>query len=145
MNDTSVTPVSNITQDNATPAAGAKPIEVTDATFEKEVMEASKTMPVFLDVHAEWCEPCKAIAPIVEKFATQDFAGKVKFVKLDADVNPEIIQKYGIRSIPTLMVFKDATVKVQQAGALGEPMMKDFINTYAFGTAGASVPMPMAA
>ncbi len=125
----------------------AKPLEVTDATFDTEVMEASKTMPVFLDVHASWCEPCKMIAPIVEKFAAQDFAGKVKFVKLDADVNPAIIQKYMIRSIPTLMVFKEGDVKVQQAGALSEPMMKDFINTYAFGSAGSSsdTEMPKAA
>lgn len=125
----------------------SEPLAVTDASYEKEVMEASKTIPVFVEVGAEWCPPCKAIEPIIKKFAAEDFKGKVKFVSVDADTAQEITQKYGIRSIPTLMVVKNAEVKVQQAGALSEPMLKDFINTYAFGTAGATAaaPMPMAA
>ncbi|MEP7103757.1 MAG: thioredoxin domain-containing protein [Candidatus Dojkabacteria bacterium] len=125
----------------------SKPMAVTDATFESEVVEASKSIPVFVEVGADWCPPCRAIEPILDKFAAEDFKGKVKFVNVNADVNQAITGKYKISSIPTLMVFKDGESKVQQAGALSEPMMKDFINTYAFGGAGTtdSESMPMAA
>jgi len=146
MDDSSTKPVSNIIQDDAQTTTASEPLVVTNETFQKEVMEASKTIPVFMEVGAEWCPPCRAIEPIIKKFAADDFKGKVKFVNIDADTATEITQKYGIRSIPTLMVFKDADVKVQQAGALSEPMMKEFINTYAFGSAAPAVDeMPKAA
>jgi thioredoxin 1 len=82
----------------------AKPREVTDSDFDKEVLEAGK--PVLVDFWAPWCGPCRMVAPIVEELA-DEYDGKVEFVKLNTDDNPNTAVKYGIRSIPTLLVFKD--------------------------------------
>ena len=92
-----------------------KPIEVTDNTFDAEVVEAET--PVIVDFWAEWCGPCKMIAPIVEELA-EEYDGKVLFTKLDIDSNPEVSMKYGIRSIPTLLVFKDGKPVEQIIGAV---------------------------
>ena len=81
----------------------AKPREVTDASFDQEVIKAVK--PVLVDFWAPWCGPCRMVAPIVEELA-QEYDGKVEFVKLNTDDNPNTAVKYGIRSIPTLLVFK---------------------------------------
>jgi len=81
----------------------AKPREVTDSDFDKEVLEAGK--PVLVDFWAPWCGPCRMVAPIVEELA-DEYDGKVEFVKLNTDDNPNTAVKYGIRSIPTLLVFK---------------------------------------
>ena len=81
----------------------AKPRDVTDTTFEQEVLQAGK--PVLVDFWAPWCGPCRMVAPVVEELA-EEYAGKVEFVKVNTDENPEISVKYGIRSIPTLLVFK---------------------------------------
>lgn len=81
----------------------AKPKEVTDATFEQEVLKAPR--PVLVDFWAPWCGPCRMVAPIVEELA-EEYEGKVNFVKLNTDDNPVIASRYGIRSIPTLLVFK---------------------------------------
>jgi len=81
-----------------------KPRDVTDATFDQEVIKASK--PVLVDFWAPWCGPCRMVAPIVEELA-EEYAGKVEFVKLNTDENPTTALTYGIRSIPTLLVFKD--------------------------------------
>ena len=81
----------------------AKPKEVTDATFDQDVLKASK--PVLVDFWAPWCGPCRMVAPIVEELA-REYDGKVEFVKLNTDDNPNTAVKYGIRSIPTLLVFK---------------------------------------
>ena len=81
----------------------AKPKEVTDATFDQDVLKASK--PVLVDFWAPWCGPCRMVAPIVEELA-QEYDGKVEFVKLNTDDNPNTAVKYGIRSIPPLLVFK---------------------------------------
>jgi thioredoxin 1 len=81
----------------------AKPADVTDNTWETEVLKADK--PVLVDFWAPWCGPCRMVAPIVEELA-DEYAGKVQFLKLNTDDNPQTAMKYGIRSIPTLLVFK---------------------------------------
>jgi thioredoxin 1 len=81
----------------------AKPKEVTDTTFEQDVLKAAN--PVLVDFWAPWCGPCRMVAPIVEELA-EEYDGKVDFVKLNTDDNPNTAVKYGIRSIPTLLVFK---------------------------------------
>jgi len=81
----------------------AKPKEVTDTTFEQDVLKAST--PVLVDFWAPWCGPCRMVAPIVEELA-DEYAGRVGFVKLNTDDNPMTASRYGIRSIPTLLVFK---------------------------------------
>jgi len=81
----------------------AKPRDVSDTTFDQEVLKATK--PVLVDFWAPWCGPCRMVAPVVEELA-QEYDGKVEFVKLNTDDNPNTAVKYGIRSIPTLLVFK---------------------------------------
>jgi thioredoxin 1 len=88
---------------------------VSDADFEKEVLQSSE--PVVVDFYAEWCGPCKAMAPALEQVATE-LKGKVKVVKLDVDQNPETTTKYRIQAMPTLMVFKDGKVAEQRVGAM---------------------------
>lgn len=85
--------------------------DVTDATFDKDVLKASK--PVLVDFWAPWCGPCRMVSPLVEELAT-DFAGKVSFYKLNTDENPLTSTNFGIRSIPTLIVFKGG----QQVGQI---------------------------
>ena len=82
----------------------AKQRDVTDSNFEQEVLKADK--PVLVDFWAPWCGHCRMVAPVVEELA-DDYAGKVEFVKLNTDDNPDTAVKYGIRSIPTLLVFKE--------------------------------------
>ena len=86
---------------------------VTDSDFENEVMQAE--LPVLVDFTAGWCQPCKMIDPIVSQLA-QDWEGKVKVVKLDADQNPDTMMKYGVLGIPTLMLFKGGQVKERLTG-----------------------------
>ena len=81
----------------------AKPLEVTDAEFEREVLKAE--LPVLVDFWAEWCGPCHVIAPILEELA-DEYDSRVKFVKLDTEENFDTADRYGIRSLPTLLVFK---------------------------------------
>lgn len=91
----------------------AKPREVTDSTFEADVIKAAN--PVLVDFWAPWCGPCRMVAPIVEELA-DEYAGKVEFAKLNTDDNPNTAVKYGIRSIPTLLVFKDGEPVSQVVG-----------------------------
>ena len=86
---------------------------VTESDFQSQVLDADK--PVLVDFTAGWCQPCKMIEPIVKQLA-QDWDGKVKVVKLDADENPNIMTKYGVLGIPTLMLFKSGEVKERMTG-----------------------------
>jgi thioredoxin 1 len=86
---------------------------VTDSDFQNEVLDADK--PVLVDFTAVWCQPCKMIEPIVKQLA-QDWDGKVKVVKLDADENPNTMMKYGVMGIPTIMLFKSGEVKERFTG-----------------------------
>jgi thioredoxin 1 len=88
---------------------------VSDKTFDDEVLKS--TEPVVVDFFAEWCGPCKAMAPALDQVAAE-MKGKVKVVKVDVDQNPGITAKYGIRAMPTLMIFKDGKVAAQHVGAL---------------------------
>ena len=98
-----------------------KPMAVTDETFDAEVTEAS--LPVLVDFWADWCAPCKMIAPIVEELAAE-YDGKVQFAKMDVDSNPEIPGKFGIRSIPTLLVFHKGKPVEQVVGAVPKAVLK---------------------
>ena len=91
------------------------PSFVSDANFEQEVLQSSE--PVLVDFFAEWCGPCKAMAPALDEVA-QDMAGKVKITKIDVDENPEITNKYQIQAMPTLILFKDGEVAARHTGAL---------------------------
>ncbi len=95
-----------------------KPVEVTNDTFKKEVLESP--IPVLVDFWAIWCGPCRLIAPIVEELA-QEYDGKMKFAKLDVDVNQKTAMEYGIRSIPTLLIFKNGKVVASIIGAVPKP------------------------
>jgi thioredoxin 1 len=101
-------------------------VEVTDATFESEVIQAS--MPVLVDYWAEWCGPCKNIAPILEEIAT-DYNGKLKVAKVNIDDNQDTPTRYGIRGIPTLMLFKGGNVVATKVGSLGKSQLAAFIDT----------------
>jgi thioredoxin len=104
-----------------------KPVYATDLTFQSEAIDASKNMPVIVDMYADWCGPCKMIAPIIDKLAAE-FAEKVKFVKVDTDANQQLSMNYGIRSIPTLMVYAHGELIFKQPGALPEASLKDLVN-----------------
>ncbi len=99
-------------------------ISTSDATFEEDVLNAST--PVLVDFWAEWCGPCKTIAPILEEMA-QSYDGKLTVAKLNIDDNPGAPQKYGIRGIPTLMLFKDGQVAATKVGAVSKNELKDWI------------------
>ena len=99
----------------------AHPINVTDSTFDEEVIKADT--PVLVDFWADWCAPCKMIAPIVEDLSTE-FDGKIKFAKLDVDSNPQIATNYGIRGIPTLLIFNGGQPVDQVVGAVPKSVLK---------------------
>lgn len=103
----------------------SKPIKVTDTTFEAEVLNSP--LPVLVDFWADWCGPCKQIAPILEKLA-KEFAGKIRIAKVDVDRNPQLQNAFQVMSIPTLMFVKSGKIVGQQAGALPEHIMRDAIN-----------------
>jgi thioredoxin 1 len=100
----------------------AKALEVTDSTFEQQVLQAKQ--PVLVDFWAVWCGPCKAIAPIVEELAS-DYEGKLKVMKLDVDDNPRTAMAYGVQSIPTLLVFKDGKPAERIVGAVPKKVIVD--------------------
>jgi len=97
----------------------SKPVEITDSNF-NEVVNSDK--PVLVDFWAEWCGPCKMIAPVVDELAN-DYDGKAVVGKVDVDSNPEVAGKFGIRSIPTLLVFKNGEVVDKQVGAVNKSIL----------------------
>lgn len=103
-----------------------KPITITDDNFETEV--TSSELPVLIDFWAAWCGPCKMIAPIVEELA-EEFDGKVKVGKLDVDENQQTAIKYGVRSIPTVLLIKNGEVKDTIIGAVPKSVFVDKINS----------------
>ncbi|MBV1878594.1 MAG: thioredoxin TrxA [Pseudomonadales bacterium] len=99
---------------------------VTDDNFENEVLNSD--LPVLVDYWAEWCGPCKVIAPVLEEIAAE-YDGKMKICKLDIDANENTPPKYGIRGIPTLMLFKNGSVEATKVGALSKSQLTAFLDS----------------
>jgi len=99
-------------------------VHTTDATFSEDVLKSDK--PVLLDFWAEWCGPCKMIAPILDELAAE-YRDRVKIAKLNIDENPQTPPKFGIRGIPTLILFKNGTVEAQKVGALSKAQLSAFL------------------
>jgi thioredoxin 1 len=101
-------------------------VHITDATFAQDVLNSDK--PVLLDFWAEWCGPCKAIAPILEEIAGE-YNGRIKVAKLNIDENPQTPPKFKIRGIPTLILFKNGTVEAQKVGAVSKSQLSAFLDS----------------
>ncbi len=100
---------------------------VTDASFEEEVLQS--TTPVLVDYWAEWCGPCKMIAPILDEIASE-YGDRLKIAKLNIDDNQATPPKYGIRGIPTLMLFKNGNIEATKVGALSKSQLTTFIDSH---------------
>lgn len=103
-------------------------VNVSDADFEKEVLNSDE--PVMVDFWAEWCGPCKALSPIVDEVANE-VAGKMKVVKVNIDENPNAPTKYGVRGIPTLMIFKAGELVDTKVGGMSKTQLNDWLNSVA--------------
>lgn len=103
-----------------------KIVHTSDSNFDSDVLQSDK--PVLLDFWAEWCSPCKMIAPLLTE-AADEYADRLAVVKLNIDENPNTPQKFGIRSIPTLMLFKDGAVQAQKLGAMSKSQLIDFLDS----------------
>jgi thioredoxin 1 len=101
-------------------------VHTTDATFSQDVLKSEK--PVLLDFWAEWCGPCKMIAPILDEIATE-YRDKLTIAKLNIDENPQTPPKFGIRGIPTLILFKNGSVEAQKVGAVSKSQLLAFLDT----------------
>lgn len=100
-------------------------LTVTDSSFEEDVLKSD--VPVLVDFWAEWCGPCKMIAPVLEDLA-DEYAGKIKIAKLNIDDNEETAPKFGIRSIPTLILFKNGNAEATKIGAVGKSELVSFLD-----------------
>ena len=103
-----------------------KIVHTSDSSFEKDVLQSEK--PVLLDFWAEWCGPCKMIAPLLDE-AADAYADRLSVIKMNIDENPNTPQKFGIRSIPTLMLFKDGSVHAQKLGAMSKSQLDEFLES----------------
>ncbi len=101
-------------------------VHTSDATFDQDVLKSDQ--PVLLDFWAEWCGPCKMIAPILDEVAGE-YQGRLRIAKLNIDENPQTPPRFGIRSIPTLILFKNGTVEAQKVGALSKSQLAAFLDT----------------
>jgi thioredoxin 1 len=101
--------------------AGPEPLPVSDANFEQEILKSD--IPALVDFWAAWCGPCRAIAPVVEELA-QEYQGKVKVAKMNVDENAKTPAKYGIRAIPTLIIFKGGQIVEQITGAVSRAVIE---------------------
>lgn len=101
-------------------------VHVTDDNFESEVLKSD--LPVLVDYWAEWCGPCKMIAPVLDEI-TGEYSGKIRVAKLNIDENPNTPPRYGIRGIPTLMLFKDGEVEATKVGAVSKSQLIAFIDS----------------
>ena len=102
-------------------------IEIGDADFRREVLEAQE--PVMVDFTAAWCAPCRVVAPILDSLATE-YQGRMKFAKLDTDTNLETAQQYGIRALPSMLVFKGGKVVKQLVGAMPRKRLEDELRAH---------------
>ncbi len=99
---------------------------ISDASFEADVLKSDK--PVLVDFWAEWCGPCKMVAPVIDEVA-KEYVGKVSFAKMDVDSNQSTPAKFGIRGIPTLILFKNGAIVAQKVGALSKSQLTAFIDS----------------
>jgi thioredoxin 1 len=102
-------------------------VYTSDSSFENDVIKSD--IPVLLDFWAEWCGPCKMIAPILDEIS-REYQGRLKVAKINIDENPQIPPRFGIRGIPTLMLFKNGSVEAQKVGALSKKQLTDFLQQY---------------
>jgi thioredoxin 1 len=102
-------------------------VYTSDASFENDVIKSD--IPVLLDFWAEWCGPCKMIAPILDE-VSREYQGRLRVAKINIDENPQTPPRFGIRGIPTLMLFKNGSVEAQKVGALSKKQLTDFLQQY---------------
>ena len=105
----------------------ANPVEVTDNSFEQDVLQADT--PVLVDYWADWCGPCKSVAPVVDAVA-DEYEGRLKVAKLDIDANSETPAKFGVRGIPTLMLFNQGEAIGTQVGAVSQANLQEFLDEH---------------